>query len=194
LSNKTSIGIEKHTTYLTMKYITFIILIGLANCAPKKSSPIAHFTHIQEHHKHESGAVIPYNNTQNREIVYRNWILSDWVDRVQFNKSFHYNNGRLTIKRAGPYFVYAQLTYHDLSGRWAFGINVNEATRIKCLATEQIDNSTNYNTRSHGIYHQCYTGSLMYLDHHDSLTIQCLYGMRTILTNDQFTFWGLIKF
>lgn len=179
----------------TVNTIAFMLFIGLVNGAPKKSSTIAHFTHVESvTRRHESGTIYAFNASINTDVVYKNWILSNWIDRVQFNKSFHYNNGRLSIKRSGPYFVYAQLTYHDLSGRWAFGIDVNGVTRLKCLSTEQLDPIKLDRSRSHGVYHQCYTGALMYLDHHDSITIHCLYGMRTIMTSPQFTFWGLIKF
>lgn len=193
MSNKTSISYNKFTTNLTMNIPTFILLFGLANCAPKKSSTIAHFTLSEDMtRQYKSGAAYAYNTSITTDVIYRNWTLSDWIDKPQFNKSFHYNNGRLTVKRAGTYFVYAQMTYHDISGRWAFGINVNDAPKIKCLATEQLGN-INVPT-SHGIFHQCYTASLIHLDSHDVITIQCLYGMRTILTSGAFTFWGLMKF
>jgi hypothetical protein len=83
--------------------------------------------------------------------------------------------------------------YHDLSGRWSYGIYVQDTERVKCLATEQLRDLTHYDPSSHGVYQQCYTAQVMHIKKFQSITIRCMYGSRTILTKPDFTFWGIVK-
>lgn len=117
-----------------------------------------------------------------------NWTLShqDWFSLN--------NNGFVTILQPGLYMIYAQLVYHDLSGRWSFGVYVNDTERVKCMNTEQIDGGRHHRTSaSHGVYQQCYTSTVLRLSRHDNLSIRCLYGSRSVVMQPEFTFWGLIQ-
>lgn len=117
-----------------------------------------------------------------------NWTMSqgDW---------FSLNNrGFVTILESGLYMVYAQLVYHDLSGRWSFGVYVRDTERVKCMNTEQIDAGRHHPTSpSHGVYQQCYTSAVLQLSRFDSVSIRCLYGSRSVVMQPEFTFWGLIQ-
>jgi len=88
-----------------------------------------------------------------------------------------------------------QLVYHDLSGRWSFGVYVNERERVKCMNTEQIDAGRHghITSTSHGVYQQCYTSTVLQLSRYDRVSIRCLYGSRSVLMQPEFTFFGLIQ-
>ena len=85
--------------------------------------------------------------------------------------------------------------YHDLNGRWAFGIYVNNRQVVKCIDTEQIPDRDRLHQTNHGVYKHCYTSSLVFVRKFEQVTIRCLYdGMSSIVTQPQFTFWGIIQF
>ena len=86
-----------------------------------------------------------------------------------------------------------QIVYHDLSGRWSYGIYVRDRERVKCLITEQVDAYRHATSTSHGVYQHCYTSAVLQLAHHDTVSIRCLYGSRSIIMQPGFTFWGLIQ-
>ena len=91
------------------------------------------------------------------------------------------------------------MVYHDLSGRWSFGIFVRDSERVKCLNTEQMDSGRHHHRRltsspsSHGVYQHCYTSTVLQLHHYDTVSIRCLYGSRSVVMQPEFTFWGLIQ-
>lgn len=117
-----------------------------------------------------------------------NWTMSqeDWFSLD--------NRGFVTILESGLYMVYAQLVYHDLSGRWSFGVYVRDAERVKCMNTEQIDAGRHQPTSpSHGVYQHCYTSAVLQLSRFDNVSIRCLYGSRSVVMQPEFTFWGLIQ-
>ena len=87
-----------------------------------------------------------------------------------------------------------QLVYHDLSGRWSFGIYVGDDERVKCMTTEQMDSRRHQRASpSHGVYQQCYTSTVLRLTRLDTVSIRCLYGSRSVVMQPEFTFWGLIQ-
>ena len=67
--------------------------------------------------------------------------------------------------------------------------------RVKCLASEQLRNAHELHPTSHGVYTQCYTAVPVYVPANSPtiVYIQCMYGSRTILTQPEFTFWGIVK-
>jgi len=87
-----------------------------------------------------------------------------------------------------------QLVYHDLSGRWSFGVYVGDRQQVKCMNTEQIDAGRHRQaSSSHGVYQQCYTSTVVKLSRYDTISIRCLYGSRSVVMQPEFTFWGLIQ-
>ena len=90
-----------------------------------------------------------------------------------------------------------QIVYHDTTQRWAFGVFVNNDTRIKCINTEQnIDSDTrgaDSSPHSHGVYQHCYTAAVLRIERNDVVSIRCLYGQKTIVMQPEFTFWGLMR-
>jgi len=98
-------------------------------------------------------------------------------------------------KRIGDVSYANQLVYHDLSGRWSFGIYVGDQERVKCMNTEQMDAGRHrqVSTTSHGVYQQCYTSTVLQLSRYDTISIRCLYGSRSVVMQPEFTFWGLVQ-
>jgi len=88
--------------------------------------------------------------------------------------------------------VHDQMVYHDLTGRWSFGVYVDGSERVKCLSSEQLRDWSLHPT-SHGVYQQCNTLTTLHLDELQSVNVRCMYGSRTILTQPEFTFWGIVK-
>ena len=85
------------------------------------------------------------------------------------------------------------MVYHDLTGRWSFGIYVDSSEVVKCLSSEQLRDAGSLHPTSHGVYQQCNTVTTLHLDENQSLHVRCMYGSRTILTQPEFTFWGVVK-
>ena len=85
------------------------------------------------------------------------------------------------------------MVYHDLTGRWSFGVYVHGRQVVKCLSSEQLRDAGSLHQTSHGVYQQCNTATTVYLNKLQSLHVRCMYGSRTILTQPEFTFWGVVK-
>lgn len=86
-----------------------------------------------------------------------------------------------------------QIVYHDAIGRWSAGIDVNGKVRAKCLESEQLKDIENYSQENHGVYKQCSISTVVHLLEKQSVSIKCMYGYRTLLTQPEFTFWGMVK-
>merc|ERR1712226_1536353 len=71
------------------------------------------------------------------------------------------NGDHYTILETGIYFIYAQVLYHDLSGRWAYGIFLDGDIAAQCTTSQTIapDYISNLGPQSpsHGVYTHCYT-------------------------------------
>jgi len=85
------------------------------------------------------------------------------------------------------------MVYHDRTGRWSFGVYVDSREVVKCLSSEQLRDARSLHPTSHGVYQQCNTATTTHLDKHQTLHVRCMYGARTILTQPEFTFWGVVK-
>lgn len=164
-----------------------------------RNKAVAHFVVDEKiEREYESGPMVSFNKISDKDVVYRFWKYANFINgeyKKIADKVFllHENDGHLAVKKSGLYFVYAQVVYHDLSGRWSFGIYVGDTERVKCIATEQLRDNTNYDPSSHGVYHQCYTAQIMYIKEYQSISLRCLYGSRKILTKPDFTYWGIIQ-
>lgn len=96
-----------------------------------------------------------------------------------------------------------QIVYHDVSGRWAFGIYVDDSERLKCMNSEQLHRRHNEGAAGsqeptsasavHSVYQHCYTSGLLKLQRFDKISLRCLYGNKAIVMQPGFTFWGLVK-
>lgn len=175
------------------------IISRIRRQAPATSTPAAIHFHLDpaRHGSQYTGnPMISVNASQSTNLVYNTWKIANWV-QPSANNVFHYNNntGMLVVKEAGLYLIYAQMLYHDLTGRWSFGIYVDNAETIKCMQTVHLTSwdLRILHPRSHNIYVQCNTASTIYLSALQSINIRCMYGSRTVLTQPEFTFWGVTK-
>jgi len=75
--------------------------------------------------------------------------------------------------------------------------------RVKCINSEQNlerrstgsdPSDVTSTSQSHGVYQHCYTASLVPVRRGEQISIRCLYGMKTIVMQPEFTFWGMVKF
>ena len=85
------------------------------------------------------------------------------------------------------------MVYHDLTGRWSFGVYVNGQQRVKYLVSEQLRKADHLHLTNHGVYQPCYTAVPIFVAGNAMVNIRCMYGTRTILTQPEFTFWGVVK-
>jgi hypothetical protein len=164
--------------------------------AEKSQQRLASNLAIKAAHFHPDGHDRQYTSSSHPPVTFTFWEADSWAA----NQSFYHLNtkhGIVTVLESGLYMIYAQLVYHDLSGRWSFGIYVNDRERFKCLDTERIQHHVNSqqlgSSSNHGVYQHCYTSAIQRLDRFDKLSIRCLYGSRTVLTQPEFTFWGFVK-
>jgi predicted acyl esterase len=151
--------------------------------------------HAADHSsQYQSASLVSYNVTSRKDTVYRFWQKAAWLP-AEADEVYALNSetGHVTVKEAGLYMIYAQIVYHDLTGRWSFGIYIDSTEKLKCLTSEQLRDVSSLHPTSHGVYKQCYTASVIYMHRYQSVHIRCMYGMRTILTQPEFTFWGLVK-
>jgi len=85
------------------------------------------------------------------------------------------------------------MVYHDRTGRWSLGVYADSREVVKCLSSEQLRDARSLHPTSHGVYHQCNSVTALRLDRFQSLSVRCMYGARTVLTQPEFTFWGVVK-
>jgi hypothetical protein len=205
-----------------LKLFTLFLCITIVYCADKNQSSINEISklkgdiiklskevtylkknrHIYTHfivnssisREYESGPMVKMTPNETRDNIYRFWRYAEFIDKKKIEKTFYLNpvEGHVSILKEGVYFIYGQIVYHDLSGRYSWGLYVGDRERVKCIQTEQLREHIEYDPSSHGVYQSCYTGQLVYLRKFDQLTLRCMYGSRTILTKPDFTFWGII--
>lgn len=142
--------------------------------------------------QYESGSPLSRDSSAT-DNVYRFWRKANWVRNTDDIFYLDEQTGHVTVERDGVYMIYAQVVYHDVSGRWSFGVYVGDQEKVKCLATEQLKDLSSFHPTSHGVYKSCYTAIVLQIRKNQSVSIRCMYGTRTILTSPEFTFWGMIR-
>lgn len=139
-----------------------------------------------------SNAMVSFNSSG--DTTYRFWRKADWVSNdTEVVFTLNEQTGHVAVLQPGVYLIYAQMVYHDRTGRWSFGVYVDSREVVKCLSSEQLRDARSLHPTSHGVYQQCNTATTTHLDKHQSLSVRCMYGARTILTQPEFTFWGVVK-
>jgi len=161
------------------------------NIQPEKS--IGHFILDNNNNEYKSAPFITFDSTLNISKYYP-WKLVNWINNKIFNKFFYiHDNGIVTVQKAGLYLIYVQMTYHDLAGKWSFGVNIGGVEKFKCITTEYLTEKYHHDPINHSVFHQCYTASVVYIRRNENIIIKCMYGSRIILARPEFTFWGIIK-
>ena len=121
--------------------------------------------------------------------TYRFWNVSEkYFDRSLFIYSLSVRS--VHVLQSGIYLIYAQIVYHDVTGRNAFGIYINEHNEhhgvAKCIAykSKSIE-------RHH--YQYCNTMSILSLDKMAYIKIRSTYVHRVIVAEPSLTFWTVLK-
>ncbi|KAL3289348.1 hypothetical protein HHI36_022785 [Cryptolaemus montrouzieri] len=114
------------------------------------------------------------------------WKESDWVESIGTGNGFDINNGIVSIKESGLYFVYAQIYYldeHDMNG---YRVHKNSDIFLQCTTTSHSsERMMKGNT--------CYTAGVTYFDTNDAISISDITDGRYSLFEPGKSFFGLIK-
>ncbi|XP_018578100.1 protein eiger [Anoplophora glabripennis] len=115
------------------------------------------------------------------------WKVSDWATSSGMDSYFTMDEGILTIKDSGIYFIYAQIYYldeHDVTG---FRVYKNRNTvLLQCT-------STVHSRERALIGNTCYTAGAEYLSEGDTITLSDVSTGRYSLFEPGKSFFGLIK-
>ena len=137
-----------------------------------------------------------------KDQLYRVWKAEDWVD----DQLFGYENGKVTVKQAGTYLLYAQVLFHGPSVRKSFGLHVNdelvpfvEAASFEILPGRKkrsIAPSTyreKRSTHNYYPYNQCNTQAVTFLKRNDKVFVRSIEKGRSIIVMRPLTFFGLVR-
>jgi hypothetical protein len=124
------------------------------------------------------------------------WRVEDWAQNSQLY-NYNPNNGRVTVKKNGIYFIYAQLLYHNAAVRSSYAIMVNNGTHTheayelaKCWSSVDVVSSDNDSHPER--FKSCYVGQATILHRHSHVWIRDLYGTH-VSVNGGSNFFGIIK-
>jgi len=131
-------------------------------------------------------------------------IFDIWVADPHFGNSSTVKliNGMLYVEKPGTYYVYAQLTYHDLLGSWSSGIMLRRGNLEKdvllsqCIGMESFIQYSNYTQKYYPNLYQCQTSRVVRLKAEDKLYVSDLYyqyANRELRVDEPLTFWGVVN-
>lgn len=127
------------------------------------------------------------NNQVNQDGVFRHWAPARWVTRMRAFQDFPMDDeGRLSVKQSGLYYIYAQVNYLDEHDVNAFQVYINEDPYLLCTTmTHTRHPTTKANT--------CFTSAVAFLEAEDQILIRDLEPMRNSIIRPAHTFFGLIQ-
>ncbi|KAJ8980581.1 hypothetical protein NQ317_018708 [Molorchus minor] len=115
------------------------------------------------------------------------WKISDWVSPANMDTHFTMDEGVLTIKEPGIYFIYAQIYYLDEHDTIGFRVHKNRDTILQCTITaHSAERRLKGNT--------CYTAGMEYLSEGDTVSLADVTNGRYSLFEPGKSFFGLVKF
>ncbi|GLV41696.1 eiger [Carabus blaptoides fortunei] len=117
---------------------------------------------------------------------YVDWAPSNWVQTLGMDRHFQMNNGVLTIKDAGLYFVYAQIFYQDEHDTNGYKIVQNDRELIAQCTT------MTHSERPVSKSNTCYTATVHYLAENDRVSLKDVENLRYSLFEDGKSFFGLL--
>ncbi|XP_076261544.1 TNF superfamily member 12 eiger [Rhynchophorus ferrugineus] len=115
------------------------------------------------------------------------WKASNWVDKTGMNNYFSFEDGYMTIKESGIYFIYAQIYYLDEHDQNGYRVYKNDKTSI--LQCTIFSNSSQRTTKGN----TCYTAGAEYFAGGDKISIGDLSDGRYSLFEPGKSFFGVIK-
>ncbi|XP_057661736.1 protein eiger [Diorhabda carinulata] len=114
------------------------------------------------------------------------WKASDWVQSLGMEDHFNLNNGYLTIKNPGLYFIYSQVYYLDEHDTTGYKVMKNNQGILQCtLTVHSVERRLKGNT--------CFTAGVEYFAANDKLSIEDITeGMLSKFEVGK-SFFGVIK-
>lgn len=114
------------------------------------------------------------------------WKASDWVRSLGMEDHFNLNNGYLTIKDPGLYFIYSQVYYLDEHDTTGYKVMKNNQGILQCtLTVHSVERRLKGNT--------CFTAGVEYFAANDKLSIEDITeGMLSKFEVGK-SFFGVIK-
>ncbi|XP_046383895.1 uncharacterized protein LOC124154301 isoform X2 [Ischnura elegans] len=117
--------------------------------------------------------------------IFRDWKMKEWGNHLSRQHRLQENEGTLTIRESGIYFVYAQVYYYDTHDVNGFQVIVNESPVLQCTTMTHGAGHTKANT--------CFTGGMVELHTGDTLLIKDIEALRYSIFQPEKSFFGLFR-
>uniref|UniRef100_A0A1A9UIY2 THD domain-containing protein n=1 Tax=Glossina austeni TaxID=7395 RepID=A0A1A9UIY2_GLOAU len=101
---------------------------------------------------------------------------TSWTNEVNVDQYFHVENGVLTIRESGLYYVYAQVCYNNTHDHNGFVVFHGQRPFLQCLQTVPTNMSLKI--------HTCHTSGLIYLKTHEKLHLRDFHSDRNAVLKD----------
>ncbi|XP_030837395.1 uncharacterized protein LOC100890291 isoform X5 [Strongylocentrotus purpuratus] len=129
---------------------------------------------------HFVGNVSSLVDTQN---LLSDWGYATWTLARQKEK-FVLNNGVVTVKEAGIYFIYSQVQFFDDDRYMGHAITINEQPTFKCAESPPL--------RPRNM-HTCYVGGLAYLHRDSRVAVHLAFSQRWVNMHSDSAYFGMYK-
>ncbi|KAJ9592172.1 hypothetical protein L9F63_001288, partial [Diploptera punctata] len=119
---------------------------------------------------------------------FMDWTQTNWSRHLGI-RNFVMNDGEVTVRDSGIYFIYAQIYYvdeHDVNG---FRVYVNNNAILHCTTMTVHLPGEHRRPKSN----TCHTSSATYLSERDKVSVRDVNGLRYSLFEPAKSFFGLIK-
>ncbi|XP_030746249.1 uncharacterized protein LOC115875047 isoform X4 [Sitophilus oryzae] len=114
------------------------------------------------------------------------WKANNWVEKTGMSSHFNLENGHLTIREPGIYFIYAQIYYLDEHDQIGYRVYKNDDTILQCTVFSNTSRRTMKGNT-------CYTAGAEYLAENDKISLGDLSDGRYSLFEPGKSFFGVIK-
>ncbi|KDR21454.1 Ectodysplasin-A [Zootermopsis nevadensis] len=121
---------------------------------------------------------------------FTDWTATDWMQQLGMNRFFQLQEGTVTVRDSGIYYIYAQIYYvdeHDVNG---FRVYKNDRPVLHCTTMTVHSSAEHRRAKSN----TCHTSAAVYLAPGDKISVRDVDGMRYSLFEPAKSFFGLIKF
>ncbi|XP_011662575.2 uncharacterized protein LOC100890291 isoform X2 [Strongylocentrotus purpuratus] len=117
------------------------------------------------------------------ENLLSDWGYATWTLARQKEK-FVLNNGVVTVKEAGIYFIYSQVQFFDDDRYMGHAITINEQPTFKCAESPPL--------RPRNM-HTCYVGGLAYLHRDSRVAVHLAFSQRWVNMHSDSAYFGMYK-
>ncbi|KAI0230615.1 hypothetical protein LSAT2_019051 [Lamellibrachia satsuma] len=121
------------------------------------------------------------------DMKFRHWRAPRWARN--YASMFHYdaNSGRVTVREAGLYFVYSQVTTDTNALRAGYSVFIDDDARFTCIEQAPATDSTQPLVRT------CSTSGVVVLRRGQYISIGVRYmGVRAIM-KPHLSYWGMVQ-